>query len=75
MTEEKQHRTPPALARALTLARRADFDLSLLHDSALAVGLPFSQLSKVKRAQREMKDLLHSLSTHTTPPEQGEAAR
>lgn len=65
---ERKQRTPPALARCKTLAARSETDLSLLRDSVQAVGLPFSQLARVKRAQREIKDLLSELSASNPNP-------
>ncbi len=47
-----------ALSRCHQLAERTVFDLKLAHDAAVACGLPFVSLSKLKRARREMSDLL-----------------
>jgi hypothetical protein len=58
MREEKQHRTPPELARARTLAERVSVDLRLTHDAVRAAGLPYKSLSKIQRARRELRDLL-----------------
>ena len=69
MSEQKQ-KTPPALARALTLARRAEFDLKLLADAGLAAEVPFAQLARIRRASRELKDLLRDLSAQNSPHEQ-----
>ncbi|HLL73580.1 MAG TPA: hypothetical protein VK363_19235 [Pyrinomonadaceae bacterium] len=60
--EEKQQRTPRELARVHTLAARSQTDLSLLHDSVQAVGMPFVHLAKVKRAQAEIKNLLREIA-------------
>jgi hypothetical protein len=61
MGEEKQQKTPPALARARHLAERSATDLRLLSDATRAASLPYSELSKVQRATREIKDLLEVL--------------
>jgi hypothetical protein len=62
MSERQRQKNPPALARSLTLARRAEFDLGLLHDAALAAAVPFASLAKIKRARGEVKNLLRELS-------------
>jgi len=67
MREEKQPKTPLALARARHLAERSATDLKLAHDAALACGLPFASLSKIKRAQREMRALLSDLNSQPAP--------
>ncbi len=61
-SEEQKPKTPPALARARQLVERSSHDLKLAHDAALAARLPFKSLAKLKRAQREVRDLAHELS-------------
>ncbi len=67
MTTQKQPRTPPALARARHLAERSATDLRLLSDATRAASLPYSELSKVQRARREIKDLLEVLGQRRNP--------
>jgi len=59
--EEKQQRIPPALARARQLAERSQIDLRLLASATRACDLPYSDLSKVQRAQGEVSDLLRRI--------------
>jgi hypothetical protein len=61
MVEGKQHRTPPALARARTLAERVSVDLRLTHDAVRAANLPYAYLARVQRARREVADLLRQI--------------
>ena len=63
VTSTPRKKRAPELARCRQLAERADFDLRLAHDVAVAFGLPFVSLSKLKRARREMSDLLRELET------------
>ncbi len=51
-----------ALARCQQLAKRSAFDLSLAHDAGVSAQLPFVHLARIKRARREMDDLLRELS-------------
>ncbi len=55
-------RASPAEARFAQLARRTMFDLNLLRDAAMSANIPFAHLVKIKRARREMKDLIQDLS-------------
>jgi hypothetical protein len=62
--------------RCKELAKRSAFDLNLAHDSAVSANIPFVHLAKIKRARREIADLLRSLSkenseerTHDAQPE------
>jgi hypothetical protein len=50
-----------ALTRTKQLAKRSAFDLNLAHDAAVSAQLPFVSLSRIKRARREMNDLLREL--------------
>lgn len=50
-----------ALARYQQLLERADFDLKLAADAALAAALPFARLMRIKRARRELNDELCAL--------------
>jgi hypothetical protein len=59
----ESHKTESsALVRCKELAKRSAFDLSLAHDAAIASNIPFVHLAKIKRARREMNDLLRDLS-------------
>jgi endonuclease/exonuclease/phosphatase family metal-dependent hydrolase len=51
-----------ALARCQQLAKRSAFDLNLAHDAAVSAQLTFVHLARIKRARREMIDLLRELS-------------
>ncbi len=51
-----------ALIRCQQLAKRSAFDLNLAHDAAVSAQLPFVHLARIKRARREMDDLLRELS-------------
>ncbi len=54
-------RSSPLGARLRKLVERSAFDLRFAHEAALAVGVPFAQLAKIKRARREMSDLAREL--------------
>ncbi len=60
--QSKQHAESTALARCKHLAKRSAFDLNLAHDAGVSAQLPFVSLSRIKRARREMNDLLRELS-------------
>ena len=64
MGEEKPQKTPPALARARTLAERVSVDLRLTHDAVRAANLPYAYLARVQRARREVADLLRQIEQH-----------
>jgi hypothetical protein len=51
-----------ALARCKQLVERARFDLQLAMDAARSADVPFSRLVRLKRARREMDDLLRELT-------------
>jgi hypothetical protein len=51
-----------ALTRCKQLVERTRFDLNLAHAAAVASNIPFVQLAKIKRARREVNDLLRDLS-------------
>lgn len=57
-----------ALARCKELAKRSAFDLSLAHDAAMSAGVPFTSLAKIKRARREVSDLLRELMADADRP-------
>jgi len=61
VTSTPRKKRSPELVRCRQLAERTVFDLKLAHDAAVAFGLPFVSLSKLKRARREMSDLLREL--------------
>jgi hypothetical protein len=65
-----------ALLRCKELAKRSAFDLRLAHDAAMSAGVPFASLARIKRARREIADLLRDLlkensgeRTHGAQPE------
>jgi len=51
-----------ALVRCKQLAQRSAFDLSLAFDAAMTAKVPFASLARIKRARREVADLLRDLS-------------
>jgi hypothetical protein len=51
-----------ALVRCKELAKRSAFDLNLAHDAAMSAHVPFASLARIKRARREMDDLLRELT-------------
>jgi hypothetical protein len=51
-----------AITRTRQLAERAGTDLKLLGDAALAARVPYPTLAKVRRAQREVRDLISDLA-------------
>jgi hypothetical protein len=67
MSEPERKKTTPELARARHLAERSATDLRLLSDATRAAKLPYSELSKVQRASREIKDLLEALGQRSNP--------
>ncbi len=60
--EKSRQQESSALARCKHLAKRSAFDLNLAHDAGVSAQLPFVHLSRIKRARREMHDLLRELS-------------
>ncbi len=60
--EKSRQQESSALARCQQLAKRSAFDLNLAHDAGVSAQLPFVHLSRIKRARREMNDLLRELS-------------
>ncbi|MGI8656382.1 MAG: hypothetical protein ACR2LC_14340 [Pyrinomonadaceae bacterium] len=60
--EKSRQQESSALARCQQLAKRSAFDLSLAHDAGVSAHLPFAHLARIKRARREMNDLLRELS-------------
>jgi hypothetical protein len=67
MKQTERKKTTPELARARHLAERSATDLRLLSDATRAASLPYSVLSKVQRATREVKDLLEVLGQRSNP--------
>ncbi len=74
-TQRAVTRTTPAEARYKQLARRTMFDLNLLGDAAMSANVALKHLARIKRARREMKDLVQDLSrqncaerSHGAPP-------
>ncbi len=61
-----------ALVRCQQLARRTAFDLNLAHDSAVSANIPFVHLAKIKRARREMDDLVRELTVNADRPKDAE---
>ncbi len=61
-----------ALVRCKQLAKRSAFDLNLAHDSAVSANIPFVHLAKIKRARREMDDLVRELTANPAHPDQTE---
>ncbi len=61
-----------ALIRCKQLAKRSAFDLNLAHDAGVSAQLPFVHLAKIKRARREMIDLLRELTANPARPDQTE---
>jgi hypothetical protein len=57
-------RSSRAGARTRQLAERSKTDLKLLHDAALADGIPYSQLMRIQRAESEVKGLLRDLENN-----------
>jgi hypothetical protein len=54
------------------LVERARFDLQLAMDAARSADVPFSRLVRLKRARREMNDLLCELTANPARPDQSE---
>jgi hypothetical protein len=65
MATEPAQVDPRTRARYAQLAARVETDLRLLHDTALAIQLPFNRLARVKRAKREICDELREIETAT----------
>jgi hypothetical protein len=61
-----------ALVRCQQLAKRSAFDLSLAHDAGISAQLPFVHLARIKRARREMNDLIRELTADAARPDQAE---
>ncbi len=61
-----------ALVRCKELAKRSAFDLNLAHDAAMSAKVPFASLARIKRARREMNDLLRELTASVARPDQAE---
>jgi hypothetical protein len=61
-----------ALVRCKELAKRSAFDLNLAHDAAMSAHVPFASLARIKRARREMNDLLRELTANPAQPDQTE---
>jgi hypothetical protein len=61
--EKSRQQESSALARCRQLAKRSAFDLSLAHDAGVSAHLPFVHLARIKRARREIKDLLRELAS------------
>lgn len=61
-----------ALIRCKQLVRRTAFDLNLAHDAAMSAKVPFASLARIKRARREMNDLLRELAVNAHRPDQAE---
>ncbi len=61
-----------ALVRCKQLAERSAFDLNLAHDAAMSAKVPFASLARIKRARREMNDLVRELRASVARPDQAE---
>lgn len=61
MASELQQPDRRTIARYAQLAQRVETDLRLLHDCALASGLEFKRLQRLKRARREVTDELREI--------------
>jgi hypothetical protein len=61
-----------ALVRCKELAKRSAFDLNLAHDAAMSANVPFASLARIKRARREMSDLLRELAVNAHRPDHAE---
>jgi hypothetical protein len=61
-----------ALIRCKQLARRTAFDLNLAHDAAMSANISFSSLERIRRARREMNDLLRELAVNAHRPDHAE---
>jgi hypothetical protein len=61
-----------ALVRCKELAKRSAFDLNLAHDAAMSAKVPFASLARIKRARREMNDLIRELAVNAHRPDHAE---
>jgi hypothetical protein len=61
-----------ALVRCKQLVERARFDLQLAMDAARSADVPFSRLVRLKRARREVNDLLRELTVNADRPKDAE---
>lgn len=69
---ESHKQQSSALVRCKELAKRSAFDLSLAFDAAMTAKVPFASLAKIKRARREMNDLIRELTVNADRPKDAE---